>query len=189
MIILNLYNIKRTTSAFELQYKGAELQYCTWVNVLNYSAGLAAAQLPLWVSVILADRKSWLTVSMSCCRAAWDLLSEPVSVRTQTCSSDCSAQQKTSEVHQVRQTQRIFYHFISCYPEFTHPPVHVITALLKLLLDLLLQEVDPELQAEVLLLQVVQVLRDSATTVETRVRHDDRWVFCRGHRSPPFRTT
>lgn len=70
----------------------------------------------------------------------------------------------------------------------THPLVHVIAALLKLLLDLLLQEVDPELQAEVLLLQVVQVLRDSAVTTETSVRHDDRWLFCRGHRSPPFST-
>lgn len=65
----------------------------------------------------------------------------------------------------------------------THPLVHVIAALLKLLLDLLLQEVDPELQAEVLLLQVVQVLRDGATTKETRVRHGDR---CRGRRSPPI---
>lgn len=57
----------------------------------------------------------------------------------------------------------------------THSFVHVIAALLKLLLNLLLQEVDPKLQAEVLLLQVVQVLRDGAATRETRVRHGDRW--------------
>jgi len=68
----------------------------------------------------------------------------------------------------------------------THPLVHAIGALLKLLLDLLLQEVDPELQAEVLLLQVVEVLRDGATTGETGVRHGVRWLRCRGHRSPPF---
>lgn len=68
----------------------------------------------------------------------------------------------------------------------THPPVHIIAALLKLLLDLLLQEVDPELQAEVLLLQVVQVLRDSAITTETSVRHDDRQLCGEGHRSPAF---
>lgn len=64
----------------------------------------------------------------------------------------------------------------------------VVAALLKLLLDLLLQEVDPQLQAEVLLLQVVQVLRDSAVTRETTVRHDG-WLFGGGHHSPPSSNT
>lgn len=52
----------------------------------------------------------------------------------------------------------------ACGASPTYPPVDVVAALLKLLLDLLLQEVDPQLQAEVLLLQVVQVLRDGAIT-------------------------
>lgn len=63
--------------------------------------------------------------------------------------------------------------------------MHVIVALLKLLLDLLLQKVDPQLQAEVLLLQVVQVLRDGATA-DSGVRHADGWWRGRwwGHRTP-----
>lgn len=50
----------------------------------------------------------------------------------------------------------------------THRAVHVFAALLILLLYPLLQEVDAELEAEVLLLQVIQVLRQSTVTV----RHD-----------------
>lgn len=50
----------------------------------------------------------------------------------------------------------------------THRAVHVFAALLILLLYPLLQEVDTELEAEVLLLQVIQVLRQSTVTV----RHD-----------------
>lgn len=50
----------------------------------------------------------------------------------------------------------------------THRTVDIFTALLVLLLNPLLQEVDAELEAEVLLLQVIQVLRQSTVTV----RHD-----------------
>lgn len=50
----------------------------------------------------------------------------------------------------------------------THSTVYIFTALLVLLLYSLLQEVDAELEAEVLLLQVIQVLRQSTVTV----RHD-----------------
>lgn len=50
----------------------------------------------------------------------------------------------------------------------THRTVDILTALLVLLLNPLLQEVDAELEAEVLLLQVIQVLRQSTVTV----RHD-----------------
>lgn len=50
----------------------------------------------------------------------------------------------------------------------THRAVDVFAALLILLLYPLLQEVDAELEAEVLLLQVIQVLRQSTVTV----RHD-----------------
>lgn len=50
----------------------------------------------------------------------------------------------------------------------THRAVHVFAALLILLLYPLLQEVDAQLEAEVLLLQVIQVLRQSTVTV----RHD-----------------
>lgn len=41
----------------------------------------------------------------------------------------------------------------------THCTVDILAALLVLLLNPLLQEVDAELEAEVLLLQVIQVLR------------------------------
>lgn len=50
----------------------------------------------------------------------------------------------------------------------THRTIDIFTALLVLLLNPLLQEVDAELEAEVLLLQVIQVLRQSTVTV----RHD-----------------
>lgn len=50
----------------------------------------------------------------------------------------------------------------------THRAVDIFAALLILLLYPLLQEVDAELEAEVLLLQVIQVLRQSTVTV----RHD-----------------
>ena len=49
--------------------------------------------------------------------------------------------------------------------EGTHRAVDIFTALLVLLLDPLLQEVDAELEAEVLLLQVVQVLGQSTIPV------------------------
>ena len=47
----------------------------------------------------------------------------------------------------------------------THPLEHIPAALLILLLDPLLQEVDSELEAEVLLLQVVEVLGQSTVPV------------------------
>lgn len=50
----------------------------------------------------------------------------------------------------------------------THRAVDIFAALLILLLYPLLQEVDAKLEAEVLLLQVIQVLRQSTVTV----RHD-----------------
>lgn len=78
----------------------------------------------------------------------------------------------------VKEGQRSFWLVV------THPPVNVIAARLKLLLDLLLQEVDPELQAEVLFLQVIQVLRHSAVTTETKVRHDGK--VSRGGLKPPI---
>lgn len=47
----------------------------------------------------------------------------------------------------------------------THPPMDVLAALLILLLNALLQEVDAKLKAEVLLLQVVEMLRQGTVAV------------------------
>lgn len=69
--------------------------------------------------------------------------------------------------------------------ERSHLLVHVVAALLEPPLDLLLQEVDPQLQAEVLLLQVVQVLRDGATA-DSRVRHADGWRWWGACTTPPI---
>lgn len=63
-------------------------------------------------------------------------------------------------------------HFFTCRKRHTSALTHrskdIFAALLVLLLNSLLQEVDAQLEAEVLLLQVVQVLRQSAVAV----RHD-----------------
>ena len=51
------------------------------------------------------------------------------------------------------------------WPPSTHPLVDVVPAGLILLLHALLQEVDAQLEAEVLLLQVIEVLGQSAISI------------------------
>lgn len=50
-------------------------------------------------------------------------------------------------------------------PTGTHPPVDIVPAVLALLLDALLQKVDAELEAEILLFEVIEVLRERAVPV------------------------
>lgn len=58
--------------------------------------------------------------------------------------------------------------------EASHRSVDLIAAVLKLLLDPLLEEVDAQLEAEVLLLQIIEVLRESSVSV----RHVRRECVC-----------